>query len=293
MTEFLNGFMGFLNAARGLQADARTQAEEEYAWRARQRAMLIERIHLDRAASGDLGDAALGTIEDAEDAEMLDPSGMFIGALDGCLIYHNGDGHHLVYARAGGGKGVSSVQPNLAHLTGSLFVFDVKDGELHYSSANHRSRNLGHQVVTIDPWGICGGTPVRANPLHRLGEVARKGRIDDEAEEITLILLPKGKSDAGESAWAVKGARRMLAARMKYLAYCEPDNLTLSNLWQFFNCSDEDLIAAFDAMITCGFEDVAGPAAAMKSVFIEAPKQFEARDPIVSMRSTPSVPAVF
>jgi len=276
MKEFLNHFTSFLSIARGLDADARTIADEQYAWRARERAMLIERIHLDRAATGDLGDAALGTLDDANDAGMLNPAGLFLGALDGWLLYHNGDGHHLVYARAGGGKGVSSAQPNLAHVKDSLFVIDVKDGELHFSSAEHRAKTLKHRVVTLDPWGIRGDKPIRANPLHRLGELARRGRIDDEADEIALILLPKGKADSGESAWAVKGARRMLTMRMKYLAYCEPDKLTLSNLWRFFNCADEELIAAFDAMIDCGHEDVAGPAAANKSVFLEASKQFEA-----------------
>ena len=276
MKEFVNGFMSFLNTARGLDADARAAAQEDYAWRARHRAMHIERLHLDRAASGDLGDAALGDLDDAENAGMLNRDGLFVGALDGRLLYHNGDGHHLVYARAGGGKGISSVQPNLAHLTSSLFVIDVKDGELHYSSAEHRAKTLGHQVVALDPWGIRGEKPVRANPLHRLGKLASAGRIDDEADEIALILIPKGKADTGDSAWAIKAARRMLSVRMKYLAYCEPEKLTLSNLWRFVNCGDEELGAAFDAMIESGHEDVAGPAAVMKSVFQEAPKQFEA-----------------
>lgn len=276
MREFFNGFNQFLGVARGIEDDTRKVEEQAYVYAARERAMQIERHYLDQAASGDLGDAALGTIDDADRAGMLDPAGLFIGALDGQLLYHNGDGHHLVYARAGAGKGVSSAQPNLAHVAGSLFVNDVKDGELHHSSADHRVNMPGHQVVTLDPWGIRGGKPVRSNPLHRLGTIAREGRIDDEADEITLILIPKGRADAGESAWAIKGARRMLSARMKYLAYCEPESLTLSNLWRFVNCSDDVLVAAFDAMIECGFEDVAGPAAAMKSTFAEAPKQFEA-----------------
>jgi type IV secretion system protein VirD4 len=276
MREFWNDFSSFLGMSRNFDADARTAETMEYQRVARRRALMIERRYLDEAASGDLGDARLGDLQDAQDANMLDPSGLFLGALDGQMLFNNSDGHHLVYARAGGGKGVTSAQPNLAHYEGSMFVIDVKDGELHYSSAEHRAKTLGHEVVTLDPWGITGDS-VRANPLHRLGEIVADARlIDDEADEITLILLPKGKGEAGENGWVRKGARRLLAARMKYLAYVARDRLTLPELWRFINCADADLEAALDEMIQCGYEDVAGASGAMASVFNEAPKQFEA-----------------
>eukprot|EP00456_Euglypha_rotunda_P039818 TRINITY_DN3068_c0_g1_i10.p1 TRINITY_DN3068_c0_g1~~TRINITY_DN3068_c0_g1_i10.p1 ORF type:complete len:417 (-),score=83.68 TRINITY_DN3068_c0_g1_i10:1379-2629(-) len=276
MREFWNDFSSFLGMARNFEADARTAETMEYQRIARRRALMIERLYLDDAASGDLGDARLGDLEDAQDANLLDPSGLFLGALDGQMLFHNSDGHHLVYARAGGGKGVTSAQPNLAHYEGSMFIIDVKDGELHYSSAEHRAKTLGHEVFTLDPWGIRGPS-VRANPLHRLGQIVASGRlIDDEADEITLTFLPKGKGESGESGWVRKGARRLVSARMKFRAYTDRTRLTLTDLWRFINCADGDLEAAFDEMIQCGFEDVAGSASAMKSVFQEAPKQFEA-----------------
>lgn len=276
MRDFWNDFSSFLSMSRSFDADARTAETMEYQRLARRRALMIERRYLDEAASGALGDARLGDLRDAIDANMIDPSGLFLGALNDQMLYLNSDGHHLVYARAGAGKGVTSAQPNLAHYEGSMFVIDVKDGELHYSSAEHRAKRLGHEVYTLDPWGIRGPS-VRANPLHRLGEIVAGGRlIDDEADEIGLILLPKGKGEAGENGWVRKGARRLLSARMKYLAYTDRAKLTLPDLWRFINCSDADLEAAFEEMIQCGYEDVAGASAAMNSVFKEAPKQFEA-----------------
>lgn len=276
MRDFWNDFSSFLSMSRSFDADARTAETMEYQRLARRRALMIERRYLDEAASGALGDARLGDLRDVVDANLIDPSGLFLGAMDNRMLYLNSDGHHLVYARAGGGKGVTSAQPNLAHYMGSMFVIDVKDGELHYSSAEHRARTLGHQVYTLDPWGIRGKS-TNANPLHRLGEIVAGGRlIDDEADEITLILLPKSKGEAGENGWVRKGARRLLSARMKYLAYTDRARLTLPDLWRFINCSDADLEAAFEEMIQCGYEDVAGASSAMASVFKEAPKQFEA-----------------
>ena len=277
MRELWNGFNDFLGFARGIEEDRRTRRKSGNMPALRgSRAMMIEQYYLDRAATGDLGNARLATLHDAKNAGLLDPGGLYLGALDGRLLYLNADGHHLCYARAGAGKGTTSIQAILAQNRQSMLVADLKDGELYFSSAQHRELGLGHDVQTLDPWGITGRRSARANPLHRLGRIARGGRIDAEADEIALMLLPKGKADKGENGWALKGARRLLVMRMKYLAYAQPAKLKLSELWRFFNCSDAEMEAQFHAMIACGREDVAGPAAAMKSVFAEAPKQFEA-----------------
>jgi type IV secretion system protein VirD4 len=275
--EFVNGFSTFLNITRGLSNDAHAEDQRDFQHRARQRALLIEQEHLEREASGQLGDAHLGTLRDAAMAFLLNRDGFFLGALQGKMLFLNSDGHHLCYARAGGGKGITSVQPNLAHFMGSMFIIDVKDGELHYSSAQHRAETLGHNVITLDPWGIRDTPSFEVNPLRRLSDITKRGKlIDDEADEIAQMLLPKGKADQGDNAWVRKGARRTVVMRMKFLAYFRPERLTLSELWRFVNCSDKGLDAAFDEMIACDREDIAGAAAAMKSVFHEAPKQFEA-----------------
>lgn len=269
--------MGFLNAARALEDDRRKRDGDAFAQAARQRAALVERWHLEQGASGKLGDARLGTLADAEAAGLFDPAGLFLGALSGVPLYLNSDGHNLVYARTGAGKGISSVQPNLAHNGGSMFVIDVKDGELHYSTAEHRAENLGHDVITLDPWGISGSPQARVCPLARLARIGSTGgRIDDEADEIALILLPKAKGDTGDNAWVRKGARRLLAARMKHLAYAAPGELSLTALWRFVNATDDQMLGELSAMMEGEQEDVAGMAASMLAAFNQAPKQFEA-----------------
>lgn len=277
MRELFDNYSRFLSVVRGFDAERRASDAEDFSRRARNRALRIEREHLERPASGALGDAALGTLADAKTANLLDPTGLFLGALGRTPLYLNSDGHHLVYARTGAGKGVTSAQPNLAHFTGSMFVIDVKDGELHYSSGEHRRDALGQKVVTLDPWAVRGNPGARVSPLQRLADItANGGRIDAEADEIALILIPKGKGPGGDTAWVGQGARRMLATRMKYLAYTAPERLSLCELWRFVNASDADTEAAFAEMQSSPREDIAGSAAALRAAYDQAAKQFEA-----------------
>lgn len=269
--------MQFLGFARGIEADRRTAEAEAYAHMARKRAMMIERHYLEQEASGDLGDARLGDLDDAEAAGLLYPEGWFLGVKKRRFLYLNADGHNLIYARTGAGKGTTSALPNLAHCRSSMFVIDVKDGELAKATAMHRAVNLGHEVIILDPWGITGHPSAYVNPLDRLRIIAEAGgQIDDEADEIALIMLPPAKGDAGDNGWVRKGARRLLAMRMKHLAYEAPHKLDSVNLWRFVNASDGQLRAAFADMKGSEHEDVAGAAAAMLSNMLEAPKQFEA-----------------
>jgi type IV secretion system protein VirD4 len=210
----------------------------------------------------------VANIHDAEKAGLLDSAGWYLGVMDRRFLFLNADGHNLIYARTGGGKGTTSALPNLAHCQSSMFVIDVKDAELAKASAAHRALNLGQDVIVLDPWGITGHPSAKVSPLHRL--------VDAEADEIALILLPPGKADAGDNSWVRKGARRLLSMRMKYLAYEAPHRLRLSELWRFVNASDGQLQAAFADMRGSPREDVAGAAAYMLSVMLEAPKQFEA-----------------
>lgn len=277
MDDLIGGYMKLLGFARGIEADRRTAESEAYAHRARDRAHRLEQHYLDLEASGDLGDARLANLDDAKKAGLLDPAGWYLGVMQRRFLFLNADGHNLIYARTGGGKGTTSALPNLAHCRSSMFVIDVKDAELAKASAAHRALNLGHEVIILDPWGITGHPSAKVSPLHRLGEIVARGyQIDDEADEIAFILLPPGKADVGDNGWVRKGARRLLSMRMRYLAQEAPHRLRLSELWRFVNASDGQLQAAFADMRGSPNEVVAGSAAYMKSVMLESPKQFEA-----------------
>src|SRR3546814_2501271 len=105
------------------------------------------RIEISSArASCVLGNGLLANLDDARSSSLLNPNGLFLGALNQRLLFYNGDAPLLTYARAGTGKGRDFILPNLAHVRNrSLIVIDVKDGENCFASFEHRSQTLGQR----------------------------------------------------------------------------------------------------------------------------------------------------
>lgn len=82
--------------------------------------------------------------------------------------------HLITIAPTGAGKGVSVVIPNLLAHRGSVVATDVK-GELWRITAEHRRKRLGqHQVLRLDPFGVCGPADAAAalNPLDLIDHTA-------------------------------------------------------------------------------------------------------------------------
>src|SRR3546814_4673764 len=76
--------------------------------------------------------------------------------------------------------------------------------------------------------------------------------------------------------WVGKGARRLLAVRMEYLAHFEPELCPLSGLWRFVNSSQDEMEIGFAMMATCGLSGLEGKAESLRATANDAPKQFEA-----------------
>ncbi len=242
----------------------------------RRKAAIQQQVMANAAASGQLGNGRLADLHDAAQSGLLDANGLFLGALDGNALFFAGEGQLLTYARTGSGKGRDMILPNLAHVRDrSLVVVDVKDGENCYASYQHRADTLGQPCIYLNPFGLLGLPNARINPLHILVDIiASGGEIDTQADEIAQILLPPNPKD-GDS-WVRKGALRLLATRMEYLAHCEPELCNLGGLWRFVNAPPEDTELAFSMMETCGIEGVARRAGALRATLLDAPKQFEA-----------------
>jgi type IV secretion system protein VirD4 len=137
-------------------------------------------------------------------------------------------------------------------------------------------RSFIQPCIYLNPFGLLGLPNTPINPLQTLVDIiASGGEIDTQADEIAQILLPPAPKDGGNG-WVRKGALRLLATRMEYLAHCEPDQCNLGGLWRFVNASTDDLDKAFMMMETCGIEGIARRAGALRATFVDAPKQFEA-----------------
>ncbi|MFY7927827.1 MAG: type IV secretory system conjugative DNA transfer family protein, partial [Oligoflexus sp.] len=269
---------GRLGSGLGLMMNIHRQTmEADHAARARDHAARMNHQMKHARPSGALGDSRLADQHDINHAGLNDPRGLFLGAHKGCLLFWNSDASILTYLRTGGGKGVSLIQPNLAHVSDrSLIVIDVKNGELAFSSAAHRQNTLGHTCIFINPYGLHGLPNTRINPLQKLIDTAASGLgFDGEAESIAHILVPQPKSE-GDNAWVRKGAIELLSLRMEFLAKFDPENCTLSDLWRFINGNAEHFAMAFSLMATCGDESIERRAMTYDGMRDDAPKQWEA-----------------
>jgi len=258
----------------------RQTLEADHAARARQRARDMQQAMRDAAPSNALGNGRLASLHDVNASGLFNNDGIFLGGLDGRLLFFGGDGPLLTYARTGAGKGRDLILPNLGHLRNcSLIVCDPKDGENAYVSATYRRDVLGQKIVFLNPFGINGDQfpNTRVNPFHILIDVIRSGqRIDTEAAEIAHILLPRPMNQVGGEEWVRNGAIRLTATVLEYLAIFDPENCIPSRLWSFANSGGFDLKAQFSMMEECGVPSIEGRAASFNLVRHDAPKQWEA-----------------
>jgi type IV secretion system protein VirD4 len=184
--------------------------------------------------SGVHGTASFMSGDGAARAGLTDPSGLFLGSLDGRMLFHNGKAHLLTVAPARSGKGISAVIPNLLHFQGSVFVTDPK-GELASVTGAHRQNGFGQKVIILNPWGLHGLPQHRFNPLGFLIDLAsdEKGRrgLTEEVAALALQLIPEPED--ARNHFFREGSRKLLRALMLHLATCgQPDRCTLPELWR-------------------------------------------------------------
>lgn len=82
------------------------------------------------------------------------------------LLSHEGEQHLLTIAPTGAGKGRSGVIPALLHHPGQVVTIDIK-GENYHVTARRR-REMGHAVVTLDPFSLLESNSDALNPLDLL-----------------------------------------------------------------------------------------------------------------------------
>lgn len=75
-----------------------------------------------------------------------------LGKFEGERFYQTG--HMLTCAPSGAGKGIGVVIPNLLEYGGSVFCVDIK-GE-NFAVTSERRKELGQNIVLVDPFGVTG-----------------------------------------------------------------------------------------------------------------------------------------
>ena len=197
------------------------------AWKQREKRKASEEV------SGTFGDAAFATLEECRDAGLLNPTGLYLGLLDGQPIFYSGKAHLLTCAPARQGKGIGVVIPNLLHYQGSVIVTDPK-GELAAVTAAHRRERFGQDVAVFNPWGLHGLPQHRINPLENIiaiaGDPARLRGLTDEIKAIVMQLYPEPEDTRNQ--FFREGARNIMRAVLLYLALCSPKRCTLPEMWR-------------------------------------------------------------
>jgi type IV secretory pathway TraG/TraD family ATPase VirD4 len=145
------------------------------------------------------------------------------------------DGHILTCAPTGAGKGVGGVIPNLLDYPGSAFVLDFK-GENYAVTARAR-RELGHQVILVDPFGITGNTGHALNWLNTLDPDSPD--VVSRAAGLADMLIAVEGNDA-DSHWT-DTARELLRGLLVYVATLPADRRTMAELRRIVTASERDL----------------------------------------------------
>lgn len=127
------------------------------------------------------------------------------------------DGPHLVtVAPSGTGKGVSCAIPALLTYPGQMVVLDVK-GEL-YITTHRRRRELGQNVIKLDPFRVIDQTTDGLNPL----DILNLPNAELETDCQTLAkLLSAGKGFSRDPFWELS-ANGVNSGVLGYIASCEP-----------------------------------------------------------------------
>lgn len=145
------------------------------------------------------------------------PEGVVLGQRqNGNLIHFNGDGHLMVFAPTGAGKGIGFVQPNLVDYKGSLVVLDPK-GENAIVSADHR-RKMGQRVLLLDPFGMTGQKSDTYNPLGAL-TYADGASVGPWIECLADALIP---SQSEKDRHWTDGAKKFAVFLMWWMVAHEP-----------------------------------------------------------------------
>ena len=166
------------------------------------------------------GDARWMDADDLASSGLLDPTGILLGQTsDGRLLRFNRDGHVMVFAPTGAGKGVGFVQANLADYPGSVVVLDPK-GENAIVSANLR-RRMGQRVIILDPFGRTGMQTDVYNPLGALNTVG-KDRIGSIIENLAEALIPVAEAGAKVDPHWPMGAKKFATFLMWWMVVHEP-----------------------------------------------------------------------
>jgi type IV secretion system protein VirD4 len=215
----LAGASGFLGCAAAVAGSL---------WRARQSSNVTT-----------YGSARWASEREVRDAGLLGDRGVFLGALRGRDLRHDGPEHVMAFAPTRSGKGVGLVVPTLLSWTGSAVIHDIK-GENWELTAGWRSR-FSHCLL-FNP------TDCRSARYNPLLEVRRGAHEVRDVQNIADILVdPEGALER-RNHWE-KTSHALLVGAILHVLYAEEEK-TLARVATFLSEPRRSFVATLRAMMS-------------------------------------------
>lgn len=148
--------------------------------------------------------------------EVYRPGQLVHGQIDGQLLSINTPLHCLTVAGTRGGKGISTVVPNLLTYKSSILCIDVK-GELARITLRHRAKTLGQDCYVLDPWRRSGQPLSSFNPLDAIHSGSPE--LIDDASMIADSLIVREKDGSGLH-W-IESCRELIKGLILYVLLFE------------------------------------------------------------------------
>ena len=127
------------------------------------------------------------------------------------------------FAPPGAGKSTAYAIPFALNWQGSCVIVDFK-GELHERTADYRKTVLGQRIVTLDPFGVRGGTDT-LNPLSHLN--ARDFNVVDECRFIADSLVVRTGKES-ENHWLDSATDIITGVLSMIVSLDRPETKTLT-----------------------------------------------------------------
>lgn len=163
-------------------------------------------------------------------------------------IVYDGDSHLMTIAPTGKGKGVSSIIPTLLEYPGSVIVFDPKGENLQITA--RRRREMGHQVVVLNPFNTLTEETDSLNPLDLLN--LEGADIESDSQMLAQMLSEENKG-VKDVFWDIHGSA-VIAGMISHIAtWGDQKDRSLNALHEAFH--SDDVVYNFATLLdTCGKE---------------------------------------
>lgn len=147
------------------------------------------------------------------------------GWVDPVLL--EGEGHIITIAPTGTGKGRSCIIPALLRHEGPVIVIDPKGENVEVTA--RRRREMGQQVVVLDPFGITDEPCGAFNPLDLIDAGSSEG-IDIAANYAAAMV--EGRNDERNAFWYQRASSLLSALMLHATTDEDPEKRTLAQVRQ-------------------------------------------------------------